>query len=316
MTSRSTSSGAAWRRRVAAAPFMAPGIAVLIVFAAVPIALVTVYAFFERGRFGGVVPEFGFHNFARLADPLYLNVVMGSLGIGLIVTVLALILGYPTALAIVRLPAKWRTVALIAVMLPFWTNFLIRTYAWILLLNNAGWINQGLMAVGLTDSPISMLYTQPAVVVGLLYMYLPLMVLPLYATLSGQDPQLREAATNLGAGPVRVFLTITLPMSIPGMLTGCIFVLVPSMSNFVIPELLGGGKSVLIGNLVRDQFLKARDWPFGAALALVLTVILLVLLVVQQRVASRLTEGAPLRDGETDAGRARATDRRHAEVAP
>ena len=276
-------------------PFLAPGTLVLVLLVVVPLLLIVGYSFFRRGRFGGVVFTPTLDNFVRLADPLYLNVIATSVGIAAVVTALALLIGYPTALAIVSLPAKWRTVALVAVLMPFWTNFLIRTYAWILLLNNAGWINQGLQAVGLIDSPIQMLYTQPAVVVGLLYVYLPLMILPLYSSLSSRDPQLAEAATNLGSPPFRVFRTVTLPLSIPGALTGCVFVFVPSMSNFVIPELLGGGKTVLIGNLIRDQFLKARDWPFGAALALVLTVLLVALLVAQQRASRRLTEGRPER---------------------
>ncbi|AMB60009.1 ABC transporter permease [Microterricola viridarii] len=279
------------RRGWAGLPFLTPGTLVLALFVFVPLVLVTTYAFFKRGRFGGVVYTFTLDNFARLADPLYLNVIATSIGTALIVTVLAVALGYPTALVIVRLPPKWRTLALVAVLLPFWTNFLIRTYAWILLLNNAGWINQGLQAVGIIDEPLKMLYTQPAVIIGLLYMYLPLMVLPLYASLSSQDAQLTEAATNLGSSPFRVFRTITLPLSVPGLLTGCVFVFVPAMSNFVIPELLGGGKTVLIGNLIRDQFLKARDWPFGAALALVLTILLVALIFAQQTASRRVTEG-------------------------
>ncbi len=154
-----------------------------------------------------------------------------------------------------------------------------------------------------------MLYTPQAVTVGLLYMYLPLMILPLYSSLASQDVRLTEAAINLGAKPFRVFRTVTLPLSIPvtlplsipGALTGCIFVFVPAMSNFVIPELLGGGKTVLIGNLVRDQFLKARDWPFGAALALVLTAFLVILLVLQSRASRRLTEGRPVKTGPRNA---------------
>lgn len=263
----------------------------LLVFVLAPLVLILGYSFFQRGRFGGVVFNFSFDNFARLIDPLYVNVIMTSVGMGLIVTILALALGYPTALAIVRLSPKWRTIALVAVLLPFWTNFLVRTYAWILLLNNAGWINQALQGMGVIHDPLTMLYTPQAVAVGLLYMYLPLMILPLYSSLASQDVQLVEAATNLGASPWRVFRTVTFPMSIPGVLTGCVFVFVPAMSNFVIPELLGGGKTVLIGNLIRDQFLKARDWPFGAALALVLTLLLIALLVAQQRASKRLTDG-------------------------
>ncbi|WP_440708070.1 ABC transporter permease [Herbiconiux sp. YIM B11900] len=293
------------RGRLAALPFLGPGSLYIALLVFVPVLLITAYSFFERGRFGGVVSTFTLENFARLFDPLYLGVVANSLGIAAVVTALALLIGYPTALMITRLSPKWRTIALIAVLLPFWTNFLIRTYAWILLLNNAGWINQALQALGITQEPVSMLYTPQAVVVGLLYMYLPLMILPLYSSLSSQDAQLGEAATNLGASPFRVFRTVTVPLSIPGILTGCVFVFVPAMSNFVIPELIGGGKTVLIGNLIRDQFLKARDWPFGAALALVLTISLLLLLLLQARLSKRLTDG---KREKTSAAKGVATD--------
>ncbi|WP_368498210.1 ABC transporter permease [Herbiconiux sp. A18JL235] len=285
------------RGRLAGLPFLGPGLLFTTLLVFVPVLLITAYSLFERGRFGGVVFEFTFDNFIRLFDPLYLGVVANSLGIAAAVTALALLIGYPTALMITRLSPRWRTIALIAVLLPFWTNFLIRTYAWILLLNNAGWINQALQALGITREPISMLYTPQAVVVGLVYTYLPLMILPLYSSLSSQDKQLGEAATNLGASPFRVFRTVTVPLSIPGILTGCVFVFVPAMSNFVIPELIGGGKTVLVGNLIRDQFLEARDWPFGAALALVLTVSLLVLLFLQSRLSKRLTDGPGRRRG-------------------
>ncbi|WP_401000197.1 ABC transporter permease [Agromyces sp. GXQ0307] len=279
------------RRGLAAAPFLAPGLLFLIVFMAIPVGLLAFYTFFRRGRFGGLVFEFTLDNWAKLAEPLYVGVILQSIGLALVVTLLALLIGYPMAYAIAGLSPKWRTIALIAVVLPFWTNFLIRTYAWILLLNNAGFVNQWLQALGLTDDPIAMLYTPQAIVVGLLYMYLPLMVLPLYASLQQLDPALREAATNLGASPWRAFRTVTLPLSLPGALTGCIFVFVPAMSNFVIPELIGGGKTIMIGNLVRDQFFEARDWPFGATLALVLTMLLIVVIVVQAAVTRRLNEG-------------------------
>ena len=289
------------RRGLAALPFLGPGGLYLAALFVVPLVLITSYAFFQRGRFGGIVWEFTLDNFVRLIDPLYLGVVANSLKVGLVVTLLALLIGYPTALAITRLSSKWRTIALVAVLLPFWTNFLVRTYAWILLFNNAGWINQALQGFGLIDEPIPMLYTEPAVVVGLLYMYLPLMILPLYSSLASRDPQLGEAATNLGASPFRVFRTVTLPLSLPGVLTGCVFVFVPAMSNFIIPELIGGGKTVLIGNLIRDQFLKARDWPFGSTLALVLTISLVVLLVAQAAVSRRLNEGKRIRKAVTGA---------------
>jgi spermidine/putrescine transport system permease protein len=191
---------------------------------------------------------------------------------------------------IAKLPARWKVVALVAVVLPFWTNFLIRTYAWIVLLNSEGPVNSGLKALGL--GPVELLYTDGAIVAGLLYAYLPLMILPLYSAVERLDPQLREASANLGARPARTFWSVTLPLSLPGVLTGCVFVFVPSLGNFVIPELLGGGRRIMVGNLIRDQFLKARDWPFGSVLALAVIAVLVSLLFAQAWASRRAGRGA------------------------
>jgi len=272
--------------------FVGPGLLYLGVFFLLPLAIIVSYAFLERGRFGGIVIEPNLDNFARALDPVFLRVLLNSIGIALVTTVLALILGYPTAWAISRLPRRWRTVALVLVVLPFWTNFLVRTYAWIVLLNSQGPLNGALVGLGIIGEPLELLYTPGAVVAGLLYAYLPLMILPLYASIERLDPELREASANLGARPARTFLSVTLPLTLPGVLIGSIFVFVPSMGNFVIPELLGGGKTVMVGNLIRDQFLKARDWPFGAVLAIAVLVFLAALLIIQARV-SRSTTVAP-----------------------
>lgn len=156
-----------------------------------------------------------------------------------------------------------------------------------MLLNTQGMLNDALISLGLVDEPIRLLYTKGAVVTGLVYAYLPLMILPIYASVARLDPELREASANLGANRFTTFLRVTLPLSLPGVVTGCIFVFVPSMGNFVIPELLGGGKTVMVGNLIRDQFLKARDWPFGATLALIMVVFLVGLFAVQSLVSRR-----------------------------
>ncbi|WP_240197631.1 ABC transporter permease [Nonomuraea lactucae] len=273
------------RHRLGAFVFLAPGLTYLIVLLLVPLALVLSYVFFQRGRFGGVVYEFTTENFTRLADPLYLGVVGGSLKIAALTTLIALAFGYPTAYLIAQLPRKWKTIALIAIVLPFWTNFIIRMYAWIILLNGPGLINSGFEAVGL--GPFELLYNQGAIITGLVYSYLPLMVLPLYAAIERLDPQLREASANLGASGFTTFRKVTLPLTVPGVLTGCLFVFVPSFANFVIPEMLGGGKTLMVGNLIRNEFLKARDWPFGSALALALVAVLVLLLVAQAWAARR-----------------------------
>lgn len=266
---------------------LGPGLLYLTVLFLVPMAFIVGMGFLESGRFGGLRWEFGLDDFERALDPLYVNVLWGSLGIATVTTVLALLIGYPAAWAIARLPPRWRLVVLILVVLPFWTNFLVRTYAWIMLLNSKGPLNGVLIDLGIIGQPLGLLYTPGAVVAGLLYAYLPLMILPLYVAIDRLDPELREASRDLGASPARTFLSVTLPMTLPGALTGCIFVFVPSLGNFVIPELLGGGKTIMVGNLIRDQFLETRDWPFGSVLALSVMAILAVLLVVQSRLARR-----------------------------
>ncbi|GAA1520966.1 ABC transporter permease [Sphaerisporangium rubeum] len=261
--------------------FLGPGLTYLIVLLVVPLALMLSYTIFRRGRFGGVVYETTGENFTRLVDPLYFDIVLNSIKIAVLTTLIALLIGYPTAYVIARLPRKWKTIALIAIVLPFWTNFLIRVYAWVILLSGPGLVNKVLTGFGLIDEPLKLLYNEGAVVTGLLYSYLPLMILPLYAAIERLDPSLLEASANLGARPSRTFWSVTLPLTAPGALTGCVFVFVPCLGNFVIPELLGGGRSIMVGNLIRDQFLKARDWPFGSTLQLAVIAALIVLLFLQ-----------------------------------
>ncbi len=268
--------------------FAGPGLLYITAFMTIPLLLVFIYSFFSRGRFGGIVWEFTFDNYGRLFEPVYLKVFGTSILIAGITTILALLLGYPTAYAITRLSPKWRTIALVLVVLPFWTNFLIRTYAWIILLNSEGPLNSSLVSLGIISAPLGLLYNDGAVIIGLLYAYLPLVVLPVYASIERLDRQLLEAASNLGASRIRTFFTITLPLTLPGTMIGAIFVFVPSLGNFVVPELLGGGKTVMVGNLIRDQFLEARDWPFGAVIALFVVSLLVVLFAIQAAISRRI----------------------------
>jgi spermidine/putrescine transport system permease protein len=270
-----------WGRRLGAFVFLGPGVAYLAVLLLVPLALILSYTVFRRGRFGGIVYEFTTENFSRLFDPLYLDVVLTSIKLATLTTVFALLLGYPTAYLIARLPRTWKTVALVAIVLPFWTNFIIRVYAWTILLSGPGLINSAL------GTQMELLYNHGAIVTGLLYSYLPLMVLPLYAAIEKLDPQLREASANLGASAFTTFRRVTLPLTLPGVATGCLFVFVPSFGNFVIPEILGGGRTATVGTLIRAEFLKSRDWPFGSTLALAVILVLIVLLVIQSWVSRR-----------------------------
>ena len=223
--------------------------------------------------------------FGRIGQAfLFLGVLAYSVQTALITTLICLLIGFPAAYFIAtRRSARLRTVLLVLVVLPLLTNFLIRTYAWIVLLNREGVINQGLRSLGLIDAPLTLLYNDFAIVMGLVYGYLPLMILPLYAALERLNPEVREAAMDLGARPLRILRTVTVPLVLPGIVAGCVFVFVPSLGNFPVPQLLGGGRRIMVGNLVNQQFLEARDWPFGSTLALLLMAILVILLVVQAR---------------------------------
>ncbi|GAB5467363.1 MAG: ABC transporter permease [Rhodospirillales bacterium] len=257
---------------------MAPGLGWLALFLVVPCALVFLLAFFQRGIYGGIDYLFTLENFQRALDPLYLKILWQSALIAGQATLIALAIGYPAAYAIARAPARWQAALLVLVMLPFWSNFLIRTYAWIVLLNRKGVINEALIDWGVTAEPLPLLYNSGAVITGLVYNYLPFVILAVYAALARLDKSLLEASEDLGAPPWRSFLRVTLPLSLPGVAAGAVFVFVLSIGNFITPDLLGGGRIQMVGNLIYDQFLTARDWPFGAALSLLLIAIMLALL--------------------------------------
>ena len=271
---------------------LGPGLLYAAALIAVPLVLLVVYAFLTAKRFGDVGRPFTTDNVQRLTEPVYRSVVFTSVRLALIATMIALLIGYPAAYAITKLSRRWRTVALIAVVLPFWTNFLIRTYAWIVLLNNEGLINKLARSAGLVDTPMTLMNNEPAIFLGLVYAYLPLMILPLYAALERLDPEIVEAAGNLGAGAFTRFRTVIFPLTAQGAITGSLFVFIPSLGNFVVPELLGGGKTSTLGTLARDQFLKAQNWPFGSTIALVVLVLVVVIVIAQNVVVKRWSPGS------------------------
>jgi spermidine/putrescine transport system permease protein len=261
---------------------MAPGLLWLGLLMVVPCALIFVLIFFERGIYGGIdwaAPTLD--NIRRAFEPLYLTIFLDSGLVALSATLIALLIGYPAAYAIAKAPPSWQTALLFLAILPFWTNYLIRTYAWIVLLNPAGLINAALIGTGLRTEPLTLLYTKSAVVLGLVYSYTPFVILAIYSALQRLDPTYAEASRDLGAGPVQTFLRITLPLTAPGVAAGAVFVFVLSIGNFVTPDLLGGGKFQMVGNLIYDQFLSARDWPFGAALSALLIALMMGLLFAQ-----------------------------------
>jgi len=227
-------------------------------------------------------------NFALIAgDALYLRAYLGSLGNAALATALCLIIGYPVAYAIGRSQGSRRQLLLFLVMLPFWTSFLIRVYAWIAILQPNGLLNQSLSGLGLIAAPLPLLNNQFSVELGLVYSYLPFMILPLYGSLSRLDPSLIEAAADLGARPVRTFLGVTLPLTLPGIAAGSLLVLIPAIGEFVIPDLLGGPDTLMIGKVLWDEFFNNRDWPVAAAVAVALVTALAVPLLAAQQFFER-----------------------------
>ena len=234
---------------------------------------------------------FSFKNFALLfSDDLYVAAWLSSLRIAATSTLIALLLGYPMAYAIARARPEWRPLLLMLVVLPFWTSFLIRIYAWMGLLAKNGLIDQFLRWSGIADNPGSILGTEWAVHLGIVYAYLPFMVLPLYATLEKLDTSLLEAAADLGAKPLTAFLTITLPLSLPGIVAGCLLVFIPSIGEFVIPDLLGGTDTLMIGKVLWDEFFTNADWPLASAVAICLLVLLVGPIALFQRQQARSLE--------------------------
>jgi len=261
--------------RLVAAALLAPGTLWLLVFFFVPIAVVLAYSFMTRGVYGGVTRGFTLEHYRRFMDPLYLTVLRRTVVLATSCTVACLVAGYPVAYVIAR-AGRWKNLLLFLVVVPLWTSFLVRTYAMIFLLRDTGFINSVLVALGLIREPLVLLYTPGAVLAGLVYGYLPLMVLPIYVSLEKLDPTLLEAAEVLGARPAARFWRITLPLSAPGVVAGAMLVFIPALGAFLTPDLLGGAKQMMIGTLVQNQFGAARNWPFGSASSFILMAVVLV----------------------------------------
>lgn len=262
---------------------ISPTLFYLAIFIIIPLGLVIVLSFLTRGPYGNVVYKFNIENYLRLVDPIYFRVLVDSLLIAAGTTVASILIGYPLAYFIARSPERQRSLLLFLILIPFWTNFIIRAYAWIMILRSEGLLNNLLIGLHLISAPLDILYTPTAVMIGMLYEFLPFMILPLYTSLEKIEHSQLEAAADLGARPWRAFLRVTLPLSVPGMVAGSILTFIPAMGMFVIPDLMGGAKSVLVGNLIRNQFLTARNWPFGAAASMVLLVATLVITLIYTR---------------------------------
>ncbi|KWR74779.1 MULTISPECIES: ABC transporter permease [Pseudomonas] len=278
-----------------------PAMLVLLVFLVLPLGIMFAVSVQAPGDYGGV--KWGQHTLEAyinflwerdLDDALvfntdYLGIFQRSFWLSILTTVGCLLIGFPTALYLALQDERRRNMLLFLVTVPFWTNLLVRVYAWILLLRNGGLIDEGLHKLGFSDAAIGLLYTDNAVIIGLLYTYLPFMVLPIYTSLEKMDWRLVEAAFDLGANRWKALRRIIIPLAMPGIVAGCILVFIPSLGNYIIPELLGGGKSLMIGNLIQLQFGTAHNWPFGAALSFALLAFVLAAMLVY---SMRFRQGA------------------------
>lgn len=288
MQTRTTGSGTVSPRESCRSSWLAvPALVWMALFFLVPLGLVFAISFASRGTYGGIVWEFTTANYLDLLHPLYGKILGHSLWYATLTTACCFVLGFPLAYVIARSPARWQPALLLLVMLPFWTNFLVRTYAWMILLRHDGLINNALVSLGLVTDRLELLYTPTAVVIGLVYGYLPFMVLPLYVAVERLDPALVEAAWDLYASRWAVFSQVVVPLTMPGIVGGCVLVFIPSIGSFITPDLLGGARSMMIGNLIQHEYLVARDWPLGSAVSFVLMAVVMAAVALHYRQADR-----------------------------
>ena len=290
----------ALRRRAALAGLLAPITIFLGIFFLAPLAVMAIYSLLEPGLYGGVEWTYYHWNYGRILgwadgfieefDPVYMYIFMRSLKLAFLTVAICLLLCYPVAFWVSRLPDRRKTLFLFLITLPFFASLIVRLYAWVLILRPGGALNQMLLAVGLIDRPLEIIFTENAVVTGMVYVMVPFMFLPLYASVEKLDRSLLEASHDLGATRMQTFFKVIMPLTMPGIVGGSIIVFIPSLGNFVVPDVLGGAKVMMAGNLVEQQFLYARNWPFGAALSMIIMATVLVFLLIYVSVALRRDE--------------------------
>lgn len=255
-----------------------------LVFVAGPLVYVLVLSFLTRAETWGVLGEFTLKNYADIVSPVYLQTFVTSLKLALSATVLVVLLGYPFGYFMAKLPPRRKRLVALLLTLPFWISSLIRLYGWIIIFRANGLLDRVLMALGLTDAPLKLLYSYPAVLVGMVYALVPFMIFAVYSSVEKMDWSLVEAARDLGAGPVKAFFTVTLPLTMPGLLSGVVLTFIPSMGLFFIADILGGNTVVLVGNVIQEQLMKAHNWPFAAALSVVLMALTSLMIYLYRRV--------------------------------
>jgi spermidine/putrescine transport system permease protein len=256
-------------------------------FTALPLLYILVISFLQRDETWGVTDILTLDNYRRLLDPIYIKVFTGSIGLAARATLLSLAVGYPFAYAMARAKPKRRAALTLLVVIPFWTSSLMRVYGWMILLQANGPLNTLLLKLGIVELPAKLLYTQGAALLGMVYTLLPFMILPCHTAIERLDPRVTDAARDLGASPAKAFLTVTLPLTMPGIMSGCMLVFVPTMGLYYVYDLLGGGKGAILGRVIHDQMLSARNPPFGAALSVALIALTGAVVALQRRLGGR-----------------------------
>lgn len=269
---------------------LAPVTLFLGVFFLLPLCIIAVFSVLSPGLYGGVEWSFYHWNYGRIFgwadgiieifEPIYLQILGRSLAFAALTVVLTLILCYPVAFWVSRLSERWRLVFMFLITLPFFSSLIVRLYAWLLILKPSGLLNTVLISTGLISEPLEILYTPTAVVLGMVYVMVPFMFLPLYSAIDNLDRAQIEASLDLGAGRIQTFVKVMLPQTLPGIMGGAVIVFIPAVGNFIVPDVLGGAKGLMIGNLVEQQFLSSRNWPFGSALSMIIMAVVLVVLMV------------------------------------
>lgn len=259
-------------------PGSLPAFIWMVFFMAIPLVYILVISFLTKGQQWGIEFKFTLDNYKRFFDPLYLKIFLNSFLVAGLVTIITLLLGYPFAFFITLFPKKHQSLIIMLLMIPFWTNTLIRVYGWIIILQKRGIINTFFLNLHLFSEPHNFLYRQSTVMLGIIYTMLPFMILPLYNAVEKIDRELIEASYDLGANKVQTFFNVTIPQTASGIMTGCIMVFMPSIGIYYIADLLGGANSILLGNLIKNQFFEARNWPFGAAVSVIMSIISLLLI--------------------------------------
>lgn len=292
------------RRRFQLGLLLGPVTLFLLIFFLVPLGIMVVTSFLTPGLYGGVEWSFYPDNFGRILgfanpefeeyDPVYIAIFLRSIRIAAMTVVTTLLVCYPAAFYISRLPDKWKNFCLFLITLPFFSSLIVRLFVWVMILRPTGLINNTLMATGVISAPLEMIYTDGAIILGMVYVFIPFMFMPIYASIEKLDWRLIQASLDLGAGPIRTFFRIILPLTTPGIVGGSIIVFIPALGNFVVPAVLGGAKVMMLGSLIEAQFLSARNWPFGSALAMMVMAVMLVLLVAYVIVSGRRNATATL----------------------